>query len=166
MFRSGNYPPDGRGRGRFMDGFLRHLPWLGGANDWLEGIELNDEQVEQIADLKHKSMSQMGHGKVDMMDLMQSLFKELGNSSIDQAKVMELKEKIKAQKSSMTDLMVDNMLAFSEILSAEQRKKIRINKIRQFLGSGDHEHGHDRSHQHQHPHQQGHHPPPHDPGRF
>ncbi len=158
MFGACGGPPGGRGRGRFMGGFFRHLPWFGGGHDLLDGIELNDEQIERIADLKHRSFSKMGHGKVDMMDLMQALFKEMGNANIDKNKVEELRGRLKEHKAAMTDLMIDNMLAFAEILTPEQRKKIRIKKIRQFLGSDDEHHHHHHYPEHEHEH--GHHGPP------
>lgn len=104
---------------------------------WLEGIDLSDEQVEQIAELKQRSFSKMAHGGVDMMELRQQLFRELGSANIDKAKINEIKGKIKEHKAAMTDMMIDNITAFAEILTPEQRKKVRIKKIRQFLGSGD-----------------------------
>jgi Spy/CpxP family protein refolding chaperone len=161
MFGNCGCEPPWRGRGRFLEGALRHLPWFGGPRSWLEGIELSDEQIDKIADLKHESFARMAHGRVDKMELMGAIFKELGKPTINRERVAELKGKVKEHKAAMTDLMIDNMLAFAEILTPEQRKKIRIKKIRQFLGSDDEEpecppepphppHGH-------HPHDHGRH---------
>lgn len=138
MFGKGGCGPGGRFRAKFMmGGPFRHMGWFGGARHFLSGIDLTDEQIEQIAELKHKSFSKMGHGRVDMMELMQELFRELGKPKIDRARVLEIKDKIKEKKAAIADLMFDNMLDFAEILTPEQRKKIRIKKIRQFLGSDD-----------------------------
>ena len=159
MFGSGGCGPGPGGpRGRFkFAGPLRHLPMFGGARGaWLEGIDLTDEQIEKIAELRQKSFSKMAHGRVDKMELTQALFRELGSQNIDKSKIAELKGKIKEHKATMTELMVDNMLAFAEILTAEQRKKIRIKRIRQFLGTEDHEHEHDHEH-HEHEHRHRHH---------
>jgi Spy/CpxP family protein refolding chaperone len=155
MFGNCGCGPPWRPRGKFIEGVLSHLPWFGNPGSWLEGIDLSDEQIEKIAELKHQSFSRMAHGRVDKMELMHALFKELGNQQIDHVKVAELKNKIKEHKATMIDLMIDNMVAFAEILTPEQRKKIRIKKIRQFLGS-DEECGHPHNHPHQPPP-----PPPH-----
>jgi periplasmic protein CpxP/Spy len=123
MGRHGRGPGHGGGRGgRFWDSAL-------------QGLDLTDAQVEQIADLKGKSFSKFGHSKIDIFELHKELLKELSHANIDRTKVNELAQKIKEQKSQMTDLMIENMLAFAEILTPEQRKKMRTNRIRQFLGT-------------------------------
>ena len=137
MFGRGGCGP-GRGRMKFMmgggGGPFRHFM---GGRGLLEGIDLSDQQVELIAELKQRSFGKMAHGGVDMMELRHQLFRELGKAEIDKAKINEIKTKIKEQKALMTDMMIDNITAFAEILTPEQRKKVRIKKIRQFLGSGD-----------------------------
>ena len=154
--------PGGRGggpRGRMMAGPFRH--WFGGMRSLLEGIDLSDQQIEQIAELKHSSFSKMGHGRVDMMELRHHLMQELAEANIDRAKLADIKAKMKQHKSDMTDMMIDNMTAFAEILTPEQRKMVKLKKIREFLGSDDHDHDHDHGHDHEshdHPH------PPHRPG--
>jgi Spy/CpxP family protein refolding chaperone len=158
MFGNCGCGPPWRGQGRFFERALSHLPWFGGPRSWLEGIDLSDEQIEKIADLKHESFSKMAHGRVDKMTLMHAVFKELGSQKINHEKIAELKGKVKENKAMMIDLMIDNMLAFAEILTPEQRKKIRVKKIRQFLGSDDEEGGPPCDHPHHHPP-----PPPHPP---
>ena len=126
----------GHGHGRGQGGRGGRF-WAGA----LQGLDLTDAQVEQIAELKGKSFSKFGHSKIDMFELHKELFKELGQANIDRTKVNALAHKIKEQKSQVTDLMIENMLAFAEILTPEQRKKMRTNRIRQFLGTeeGGHE---------------------------
>lgn len=160
MFGRGCGPggPGGRGgRGNFMAGQVRH--WFGGARSFLEGIDLTDQQIEQIAELKQQSFSKMGHGRVDMMELRHQLFRELGGTTIDRSKINEIKAKMKEHKAAMTDLMIDNMTAFAEILTPEQRTKVRLKKIRQFLGSEDDDHDHPHHHG---PHDHHHHGSPDD----
>ena len=167
MLGRGNCGPGGGSRGRFMMAAGRHFPWLGVGRAMLADIDLSDEQMEQISELKQTSFAKMAHGRVDKMDLMQALFRELGKPEIDKNKIAELKEKIKAHKASMSEMMVDSMLSFAEILSAEQRKKIRMRRIRQFFSSerdfeheGAHEgacsHGHGHGRRHDQAHEPGH----------
>lgn len=137
----------GRGKGRFMGGGPgRH--WLEDTSMLLQGIELSDEQLEKMADLRHRGFSKMGHARVDMMELRQQLLRELGKETLDKSQINALKAKIKEHKSQITDLMIDQMTEFAEILTPEQRKKIRLRKIRHFMGAGEeHEHGHWAAHE-------------------
>lgn len=144
--------PGPRMRAKFMmGGPFRHLGWFG-AKRLLAGIDLSDDQVERIAELKHKSFSKMAHGRVDMMELVQQLFRELGKPTIDRARATELKNKIKEHKAAMADLMFENMVEFAEILTPEQRKRIKIKKIRQFLGADTDEEDFDEHEHHHHDH--------------
>ncbi len=152
MFGRGNCGPKGRFRAKFMGGPFADL-FAGGMGSLLEGIELADEQIEQIAELRHQSFAKMAHGRVDMMEARHQLLRELAKPQIDRAKINELKEQIKEQKAQMTDMMIDKVTSFAEILTAEQRKKLKLKRIRQFLGSGfaeGHEHGEDHHHHHEH----------------
>ncbi|MBX9686849.1 MAG: Spy/CpxP family protein refolding chaperone [Candidatus Obscuribacterales bacterium] len=129
MFGAGDSGPDGGPRfGAFFG-----APGGFAGRHFLEGLELSDEQLEQIIDLKQKSFSKMAHARVDKMDLMQQIMRELGKPTIDRKKIAELKEKLKNQKALMIDSMIENMTEFAEILTAEQRKKVRLKKIRHFL---------------------------------
>lgn len=157
MFGECGCGPHRHGRGRFIEAALRHLPWFAGARSFLDGIDLSDEQIEKIADLKHESFAKMAHARVDKMEMMHTIIKELAKPKIDRALIEELKGKIKETKTSMVDLMVDNMVAFAEILTPEQRKKIRIKRIRDFLMPDEDEHGCEHPHDHPHHH---HEPPP------
>ena len=100
----------------------------------LKGLDLTDAQVEQIAELKGQSFSKLSHQRIDMFELHKDLLKELSQANIDKQKVQSMSQKIKEHKAAITDLIVENMLAFAEILTPEQRKKMRTNRIRQFLG--------------------------------
>jgi Spy/CpxP family protein refolding chaperone len=146
MFGAGACGPGGRGRFMGPPPHMRHLfefggehggKWGGGAV--LHGLDLSDDQVERIAELKQKTFSKLAHGKIDLVELHKQLFKELGSATIDRNAVNAVKEKIKEHKAQLTDLMVSNMIAFAEVLTPEQRKKARINKIRHFLGLGESE---------------------------
>jgi len=103
----------------------------------LSGVDLSDEQVEKLAELMRGSFSKVGHLKIDMMEAMQQLFAEMAKPQIDRTKATQLKDKVKELRAKLSDLMFNNMLAFAEILTPEQRRKIRMKKIRQLLGAED-----------------------------
>lgn len=122
--------------------FARHAFGFGGEpgggkcgpGGFLHGLELSDEQVERIAELKQKTFSKLAHGKIDLLESRKQLLRELSGATIDRNKINAIVEQIKKQKSEITDLMVGNMVALAETLTPEQRQKARINKIRHFLG--------------------------------
>ncbi len=132
----------------------RWMRWFGGfgGGKFFQKLELSDEQVEKISELKEDAFAKFAHGKIDGMQLHQQLFKELSKESIDREKVLTIGKKLKEHKVEMTDLLVTNMLSFSELLTPEQRKKLKGMGMQQFLHgrSGEREHGHGECGQHGH----------------
>ena len=106
----------------------------------LQGLNLTDEQVLKIAEIKGGAFFKMAHDKIDIMALKKQAIKELLNPQVDKAKVRELANQIKEKKSQCMDQMLENIIACSEILTPEQKKELKINKIRCFLGLGDSDH--------------------------
>jgi len=105
----------------------------------LKGLDLTDEQVLKIAEIKGGAFFKMAHDKIDIMALKKQAMKELLSPQVDKAKVRELANQIKEKKSQCMDQMVENIIACSEILTPEQKKELKINKIRCFLGLGEHD---------------------------
>jgi len=141
----GGFP--GKGFGRFgggapwgqRGGFGGHGHGHGfghGMKHFLRGIDLTDEQVHKLGELGGDAFLQFGHTKLDMISLHRQLFKEMAAPQIDEAKVRAIGDKIKALKGEATDRMVEKFLAFSNILTPEQRARVRTNRIRQFFGFG------------------------------
>lgn len=106
---------------------------------FLKGIDLSDEQVERLSELKHSSFARIGHARIDIMNLRHELMKELSASEINESRVLQIKGEIKECKSQLTDLMVDSMLALAKLLTPEQRKDVKIRTLRELLGSFDEE---------------------------
>jgi Spy/CpxP family protein refolding chaperone len=105
----------------------------------LHGLDLTDDQVLKLAEIKGGAFFKMAHSKIDIMQLKKQAFKELLSPQIDKAKVRELANQIKEKKSQCMDEMVENIIACSEILTPEQKKQLKVNKVRGSLGLGDHE---------------------------
>jgi len=102
-----------------------------------EGIDLSDDQVEKIMELRQQSFAKIAHARIDMGDLRRRLMKELGAEKIDRSKISALTQQIKDQRSILTDLMVEKLTAHAEILTAEQRKSIRMKMMKRRLGIED-----------------------------
>ena len=105
-----------------------------GCGSPLSGVDLTDEQLEKMAELKGQAFSKFGHGKVDIIDLYKSLFKELAKPTIDEKAVWNVTDEIRGKKSELTDVLVEHLIAFAKILTPEQRSKIKLNKIRKVMG--------------------------------
>jgi Spy/CpxP family protein refolding chaperone len=136
MFKSGGCKQDG---GAFGFG----PPWArsmhkghgehGGPLALLSEIDLTDEQLEKLAELKVEGIGKFAQGKSYMIGVFQQLSKELSKEQIDKAKIKEIAKQMQAKKSEFFDSMVDRILTFAEVLTYEQRKKIRLAAIKKFL---------------------------------
>jgi Spy/CpxP family protein refolding chaperone len=106
----------------------------GGMGALLHGLDLTDEQLLKIAEIKGGTFTKMAHAKIDLMEMKKEIFRELLKPQVDKKKVHAVAQKIKDHKLACMDTMLENMIAFSEILTPEQKKKIQLNKIRSLFG--------------------------------
>lgn len=104
---------------------------------------MTDEQALKLAEIKGGAFFKMAHNKIDIMQLKKQAIKELLSPQVDKSKVRELAHQIKEKKSLCMDEMLENIIACSEILTPEQKKQLKLKKIRCFLGLGEHEEGDD-----------------------
>jgi Spy/CpxP family protein refolding chaperone len=146
MFGFGGCPEGPGGGGKFVGPppFMKHLMGHGmgagahcGPGAILQGLDLSDEQVERIAEVKGKSFSKLAHAKIDLFELLKGIFKELSSPTVNRSNVQGIADKIKEHLGQLVDLKVEKMVALAEVLTPEQRKKARVNKIRNFLGIGE-----------------------------
>jgi Spy/CpxP family protein refolding chaperone len=126
--------PMGFGGGFGPPPFARMLHLFGGSGSFLRGLNLNDEQLERIAELKLATMRQHMQMRLSMSALMKDMVKELSNDPIDKAKVKEIGKQIQTQKMQAGDEFFDRIISFAEVLTPEQRKAMRMKAIKSFLG--------------------------------
>lgn len=143
--RCGPGPGGGPGRGpggggprfgRFMRGFG------GGWGGMLSDLDLTDDQLERLAELKIEGLGHWSQLKVALGQLMRQIVRELSNEQIDKAKIKDLGKQMQNAKNQAGDQFLDRVIAFAEVLTPEQRKKMRMKAIKRFLGVGDHDHDH------------------------
>ena len=138
MFGFGNCGPHGLfGKFAGIHGGMHGALGSHGCALPLSGIDLTDDQLEKLAELKGQAFSKFGHGKVDIIDLYKRLFKELAKPNIDEKLVWNITDEIRGKKSELTDVLVEHLIAFAKILTPEQRAKIKLNKIRKLFGISD-----------------------------
>jgi Spy/CpxP family protein refolding chaperone len=106
----------------------------------LSDLDLTDEQLERLAELKLEGMSQWAQLKVSLGGLMKQLVRELCGEQINKTKIKELAKQIQEKKAQAGDEFLDRIIIFAEVLTPEQRKKVRMKAIKRFLGIWGEEH--------------------------
>jgi Spy/CpxP family protein refolding chaperone len=133
----------GKGAGSFSGGhpfmqFLHQKAGMGGhcasPGAFLQDLDLSDEQLERIAELKIQGLVACSQTKGAMAELARQLGQELTEPKINKTKIKEIVQQLKEQKAKAGESMIDKVIAFAEALTPEQRKKVRTNAIKLFLG--------------------------------
>jgi Spy/CpxP family protein refolding chaperone len=122
------------GPGGPMGHFARFFGGKFGPGHLLSELNLTDDQLIRLAELKGKTFSKIARSKIELMELKKEGFKELLQPQVDKAKVKGIAEQLKKHKSDSIDTVTENLIAFSEVLTAEQKGKLRLTLIRKFLG--------------------------------
>ncbi|HEY9678349.1 MAG TPA: Spy/CpxP family protein refolding chaperone [Drouetiella sp.] len=137
--------PFGKGFGKRCGG-----PWdhehgrhgmFGGFSDLLQDLDLTDDQVERIAELKAEGMGEGMRMMSEGGQYFKQIVRELTKETIDKDKVREAHKNLREQKIKMGDAMLERALAVSETLTPEQRKKLKRGMQRRFLGLDGHRGG-------------------------
>jgi Spy/CpxP family protein refolding chaperone len=105
----------------------------------LRGLHLTEEQLEKVAELKLEGMAAWAQFRASAGQLMRQMANELTRDQIDKAKVKELAAQIREQKSQLGDSMLDRIITFAEMLTPEQRRKLKMGAVRRFLGMEEEE---------------------------
>ncbi len=133
--KRGGSGPGGFGGGGFgPPPFARMMHRFGGPGGMLRDLNLNDEQLEKIAELKMSGMAQHLQMKLSMGALMKDIVKELSKEQLDKAKIKEIGKQIQALKIQAGDEFLERVISFAEVLSPVQRKAMRMKAIKHFLG--------------------------------
>lgn len=101
--------------------------------DMLQDLDLTDEQIERIAELKADGMSEGMLMMAEGGKHFKLLIRELMNENLDKEKVKEAHKKLQEHKMKAGEQMVERALQFSEVLTPEQRKKLKRSAMRRFL---------------------------------
>lgn len=100
----------------------------------LHELNLTEEQIEQLADLKMAQHGKFCQFKGSMGELLRLIGKELAKPEIDRGKIAALKQQMQERKAQMADMFIDGMVDMAEVLTPEQRKKLHSMTTRRFLG--------------------------------
>ena len=107
-----------------------------GGEHMLHELDLTEDQIEKLAELKAEGM---GDGMGSMSQggkLFKAILHELSSETIDRTKVKDAHKKLQEHRTKVGDDMLDRALRFAEILTPEQRKRLKHSALRRFLGLG------------------------------
>ncbi|MBC8000321.1 MAG: Spy/CpxP family protein refolding chaperone [Leptolyngbya sp.] len=118
-------------------GGMRGCPAMshGGGFMGIRDLDLSDEQYEKFYSLKNSFMDKVGPKMFEIRTNERHLKDLLTQTSVDTKKAKDLQGKINDLRADISNLKLDHCLAMQDVLSAEQRKKIRERVIR---GGGHH----------------------------
>jgi len=120
----------GYGRGRHG----HHHRGDGGFSALLRELDLTDDQIERIAELKAEGMSEGKQLMVQGGRYFKQLMAELLKDKIDYERVKEAHKAIQEHKNKLGNIMLEHAGSFAETLTSEQRKKVKNLVAKRFLG--------------------------------
>jgi Spy/CpxP family protein refolding chaperone len=100
----------------------------------LSGVELSDDQVETIARSRRASAQKEDQLRTTLRSLDSSLHDELCQDKIDTDKVRKIQAEIATQRSQLTAIEDEDALKTAQVLTPEQRHKLRTALDRMSLG--------------------------------
>jgi Spy/CpxP family protein refolding chaperone len=103
------------------------------------GVELSDEQVEKLAEIKGDGYMDFAGGSASMMTLVRDMVRAFAKPELDKERIRAMHKDLQAKRNQMGDQFIERMIAAAEVLTPDQRQQVRMHMLRQMLGLG-HEH--------------------------
>lgn len=122
--RPPQYVPPG---GPPMHGFM--MPMLP-----ISALDLTDDQISRLAKLHRDFRASSGVAFVTLHSLESEMQEQLSTDNTSDSDVKKLAEEIAHQKADLSRKMSAHLLESSKILTAEQRRKMRLGKNRMEIG--------------------------------
>ena len=89
-------------------------------------LALTDDQYEKMYNLRNDFLDKLGPKMAEVSSLERHMRDVLTSPSIDAKKAAELKTKLAAAKSDLTEMKSDMQLQMAQVLTADQRKHLRL----------------------------------------
>ncbi len=97
----------------------------GGHGAWLGALDLTDDQYEKFYALKNSFLDKVGPKVLDIRTSERHLKDLMTQTTVDAKACRNLQDKINGLKGDVANMKLDNRLAMHDVLTDEQRKKIR-----------------------------------------
>lgn len=118
------------------------------------GVELNDEQVEKLAEIKGDGFLRKAEQRAAMLANVRKMIQLLTGSEIDKQQIRSLHKSIQESRNRVGEQMIEDFIEIAEVLSPAQRKQVRMHMLRVSLGlmPFDRDAGHDQDDDTDHEH--------------
>jgi Spy/CpxP family protein refolding chaperone len=97
-----------------------HGGGCGGPMAMLRDLNLTDQQLEKVAELKLEGLAACAQFKLSLGQAARQIVDELTKEQIDKAKVKEFAKDLKERKSQMGDAMLDRIITFAGLDEASE----------------------------------------------
>lgn len=114
-------------------------PWGRGGCPWLGALDLSDDQYEKIYALKNSLLDKVGPKMLEIRTQERHLKDVMTQASVDAKAARRMQDTINSLRADVSNIKLDNKLSVLDVLTAEQRKKIRDYMIKG--GRGMHHRG-------------------------
>lgn len=85
-----------------------------------ERLELSEEQVEQLEELRAEYFDKQDELRDDLEDKREELREMYFDSAVDEGKIISLQQQVNQLQAELADLRLEHRLALRNVLSAEQ----------------------------------------------
>ncbi len=109
-----------------------------GGGGCFAGLDLTDEQLEKMHDLKNQFLDKVGPKFVELASLKRHLMDVMAGTTTDAKKAHDLQNKINAAKADLANMKLDNDLAKLDVLTETQRKEIHTRMLKGGMRGGFH----------------------------
>ncbi len=97
----------------------------GGGCPLLGALDLSDDQYEKLYALKNSFMDKVGPKVLEIRTNQRHLKDLMTQTSVDAKAARNMQDRINGLKSDVANMRLDNRLAMHDLLTEEQRKKVR-----------------------------------------
>lgn len=95
---------------------------------------LTDEQYERLHVLKNAMLDKFGPKMAELSSLSRQLRDALGTANIDSKKVNDLRNRISAAKTDLSNIKLDHMIAVADVFTPTQRVELHKAMIKSPMG--------------------------------
>ncbi len=110
-------------------------------------LAITDDQYERMHVLRNAMLDKVGPKMAELSSLSRQLRDTLGSANIDSKKVGDLRNRISANKTDLSNIKLDHMIAMADVFTSAQRVELHKAMIKSPMGMmGGHHAGFSRGH--------------------
>lgn len=102
----------------------------------LQALDLTDEQMEKIGELRAESAEKAGTIMIKLQSLQREFRSGLAQANLNTIELKRISSEIQTQKQALDNLMTEQMITTAQLLTAKQRQEMRQSMNRAEFGAG------------------------------